>query len=83
MEFSLKKVYDIGIKFYMDKKIFYIEVFEKSVLFFKEFMFKNIWEKDLVFFFRIRNFFNFKIFDEVSLSVLILVFMISELKIVF
>lgn len=42
MEFSLKKVYDIGIKFYMDKKIFYIEVFEKSVLFFKEFMFKNI-----------------------------------------
>ncbi|GAA8668187.1 flagellar type III secretion system pore protein FliP [Helicobacter pylori] len=83
MEPSLKKAYDTGIKPYMDKKISYTEAFEKSALPFKEFMLKNTREKDLALFFRIRNLPNPKTPDEVSLSVLIPAFMISELKTAF
>ena len=74
-----QKAYDNGIKPYMEEKIGYEEAFNKSTLPFKNFMIRNTREKDLALFFRIRKMENPDTVADVSLSVLIPAFVISEL----
>jgi flagellar biosynthetic protein FliP len=83
MEPYAKKAYNDGIKPYMEKKIGYEEAFDKAVKPFKYFMIKNTREKDLALFYRIRHLPNPKTIDDVSLSVLVPAFMLSELKTAF
>ncbi len=78
-----QKAYDNGIKPYMEEKIGYEEAFNKSTLPFKNFMIRNTREKDLALFFRIRKMENPDTVADVSLSVLIPAFVISELKTAF
>jgi flagellar biosynthetic protein FliP len=83
MEPYAKNAYNNGIKPYMEKKIGYEEAFEKSVKPFKIFMIKNTREKDLALFYRIRHLPNPKTIYDVSLTVLVPAFMLSELKTAF
>ena len=77
------KAWDDGIKPYMNKKIGYEEAFTRSMKPFKNFMIKNTREKDLALFLRIRGKENFKSEDDITLSILVPAFMISELKTAF
>lgn len=78
-----KKAYEDGIKPYVEKKMGYEEAFEKTTMPFKNFMIKNTREKDLALFLRIRGLENPKSVEDVSLSVVIPAFLISELKTAF
>jgi flagellar biosynthetic protein FliP len=77
------KAYNQGIKPYVEEKIGYEEAFNKTTLPFKNFMIRNTREKDLALFLRIRNQENPKSVEDVSLSVVIPAFVISELKTAF
>ena len=77
------KAYKNGIEPYMNEQIGYQEAFDRSVKPFKTFMIKNTREKDLALFYRIRKIKNPNTIDDVSLSILIPAFMISELKTAF
>ncbi len=83
MEPAGKQAYQDGIKPYMDEKIGYEEAFVKSVQPFKEFMIRNTREKDLALFLRIRGQENFQSEADITLTVLVPAFMISELKTAF
>ena len=83
MEPVATKSYEAGIKPYIEEKMGYEEAFSKAALPFKNFMVRNTREKDLALFFRIRKMENPDTIDEVSLSVLIPAFVISELKTAF
>ena len=83
MEPTLKKSYQDGVAPYMNEKIKYEEAFTKSVAPFKDFMIKNTREKDIALFLRIRKMHNIKNIDDISLTILVPAFMISELKTAF
>ncbi|HEA6928640.1 TPA: flagellar type III secretion system pore protein FliP [Campylobacter lari] len=83
MEPVATKSYNEGIKPYIAEQIGYEEAFAKGVKPFKDFMLKNTREKDLALFYRIRNLENPKTIDDVTLTVLVPAFMISELKTAF
>lgn len=68
---------------YMDKQIGYEEAFVKGVKPFKEFMIKNTRESDLALFYRIKKEPNPKNIDDVSLTVLMPSFIVSELRTAF
>ncbi|EJF06494.1 Flagellar biosynthesis protein FliP [Thiovulum sp. ES] len=78
-----KEAYEKGIQPYMEKKIGYEEAFEKSTKPFKMFMIRNTREKDLALFIRMRNMENPKTIDDLSLTIVIPAFVISELKTAF
>jgi len=77
------KAYEAGIKPYIAEEIGYEEAFDKTALPFKNFMIRNTREKDLALFFRIRKMENPKSVADVSLSIIIPAFVISELKTAF
>ena len=83
MEPVAKEAWNTGIKPYVEEKIGYEEAYERAVMPFKRFMLKNTREKDLALFYRIRNLPNPKTADDVSLTIAIPAFMISELKTAF
>ncbi len=78
-----KEAYVNGIEPYIQEKITYEEAFTKTAEPFKNFMVRNTREKDLALFFRIRGIENPQSIEEVSLSVIIPAFVISELKTAF
>jgi len=78
-----KEAYEKGIKPYVEKKIGYEEAFEKSTKPFKTFMVRNTREKDLALFIRMRGMDNPKTMDDLSLTIVIPAFIISELKTAF
>ena len=78
-----KDAYANGIKPYIDKQIGYEEAFDKATKPFKRFMVRNTREKDLALFIRMRGMENPKTIDDLSLSVIIPAFTISELKTAF
>lgn len=77
------EAYNNGIKPYVEKKIDYIEAFEKSAEPFKRFMYQNTREKDLALFYRIKNIENPKNIEDIDITALIPAFMISELRTAF
>ncbi len=77
------EAYNSAIKPYIDKKIDYVEAYEKATLPFKKFMLKNTREKDLALFYRIRNLENPHSVEDVPLTIIIPAFMISEMKTAF
>lgn len=83
MEPVAKQSYDAGIKPYLNEQIGYEQAFELGVKPFKDFMLRNTREKDIALFLRIRGEKNPATLDDVSLSVLMSAFMISELKTAF
>ncbi|MDD2888875.1 MAG: flagellar type III secretion system pore protein FliP [Aliarcobacter sp.] len=78
-----KKSWEEGIKPYMDEKIGYEEAFSKGMKPFKEFMIKNTRESDLGLFYRIKKEPNPKNIDDVSLTLLMPAFIVSELRTAF
>ena len=78
-----KKSWEEGIKPYMDEKIGYEEAFTKGMKPFKEFMIKNTRESDLGLFYRIKKEPNPKNIDDVSLTLLMPAFIVSELRTAF
>ncbi len=78
-----KEAYDRGIKPYVEKKIGYEQAFTESTKPFKEFMIRNTREKDLALFVRMRHLENPKTYEDLSLSIVIPAFLISELKTAF
>ncbi|WP_411698676.1 flagellar type III secretion system pore protein FliP [Helicobacter aurati] len=95
MEPVAKESYTIGIKPYMEEKIGYEESFEKAIKPFKKFMLTNTRQSDIALFYKIRNenppqMDNLntpeeleRLIDQVSLTVILPSFMISELKTAF
>ena len=77
------QAYNDGIKPYVAKEIGYEEAFTKTALPFKNFMIRNTREKDLALFLRIRKMQNPKSVADVSLSIVIPAFIISEMKTAF
>jgi len=78
-----KKAWDESIVPYMDEKISYQEAFTKGVAPFKDFMIKNTRESDLALFYRIKKEENPKNIDDISLTLLVPAFMVSELRTAF
>jgi len=78
-----KKAWDESIVPYMDEKISYQEAFSKGVAPFKDFMIKNTRESDLALFYRIKKEENPKNIDDVSLTLLLPAFIVSELRTAF
>ncbi|MDD2895931.1 MAG: flagellar type III secretion system pore protein FliP [Aliarcobacter sp.] len=78
-----KKSWEEGIKPYMDEKIGYEVAFERGIKPFKEFMIKNTRESDLGLFYRIKKEPNPKNIDDVSLTLLMPAFIVSELRTAF
>jgi len=78
-----KEAYEKGIKPYIEKQIGYEDAFEKTTRPFKTFMIRNTREKDLALFIRIRGMDNPKTMDDISLTIVIPAFIISELKTAF
>ncbi len=78
-----KKAWDESIVPYMDEKISYQEAFTKGVAPFKDFMIKNTRESDLALFYRIKKEPNPKSIDDVSLTLLMPAFIVSELRTAF
>ena len=72
-----------GIKPYMDETIGYEVALEESISPFKDFMIKNTREKDLALFYRIKKEPNPKNIEDVSLTLLMPAFVISELRTAF
>ncbi len=83
MEPYAKKSWNEAIVPYMDEKIGYEEAFEKGAKPFKEFMIKNTRESDLGLFYRIKKEENPKNIDDVSLTLLMPAFIVSELRTAF
>lgn len=75
-----KKSWEDGIKPYMDQKIGYEVAWEKGIRPFKDFMIKNTRESDLALFYRIKKEPNPKSIDDVSLTLLMPSFIVSELR---
>lgn len=80
MEPYAKKSWEDGIKPYMDQKIGYEVAWEKGIRPFKDFMIKNTRESDLALFYRIKKEPNPKSIDDVSLTLLMPSFIVSELR---
>lgn len=83
MEPYAKQSWNNGIKPYMDKTINYEVAFNKTVGPFKKFMIKNTREKDLALFYRIKKQKNPKNIEDVSLTLLMPAFVVSELRTAF
>lgn len=83
MEPAGREAYAQGVKPYMQKQIGYETAFERAAQPFHAFMLRNTREKDLALFYRIRKEPNPQTSEDVSLTVLIPAFMISELKTAF
>lgn len=83
MEPYAKVAYNEGVKPYMEEKIGYEEGFQKSIKPFKEFMIKNTRESDIALFYRIKKEENPKNIDDVSLTLLMPAFIVSELRTAF
>ncbi|GGD37977.1 flagellar biosynthetic protein FliP [Malaciobacter pacificus] len=83
MEPYAKKSWENGIKPYMDEQIGYELAFEQGIKPFKEFMIKNTREDDLALFYRIKKEENPKNIDDVSLTILMPAFIVSELRTAF
>ena len=83
MEPYAKKSWEDGVKPYMDQKIGYEVAWEKGIRPFKEFMIKNTREPDLALFYRIKKEPNPKNIDDVSLTLLMPSFIVSELRTAF
>ncbi len=83
MEPYAKKAWENGIQPYMNETINYEVAFDESVGPFKEFMIKNTREKDLALFYRIKKEENPKNIADVSLTLLMPAFVVSELRTAF
>ncbi|RDU67703.1 flagellar biosynthetic protein FliP [Helicobacter didelphidarum] len=95
MEPVVKDAYNVGIKPYMAEEIGYEQAFEDTIRPFKKFMITNTRHSDIALFYKIRNenppqMNNIntdedfaKLIDQVSLSIIVPSFMISELKTAF
>lgn len=83
MEPYAKKSWEDGVKPYMDQKIGYEVAWEKGIRPFKDFMIKNTRESDLALFYRIKKEPNPKSIDDVSLTLLMPSFIVSELRTAF
>lgn len=83
MEPYAKKSWETAINPYMQEQIAYEEALEKGVQPFKEFMIKNTREDDLALFYRIKKEPNPKNIDDVSLTLLMPAFIVSELRTAF
>jgi flagellar biosynthetic protein FliP len=83
MEPYAKKAWENGIQPYMNETINYEVAFDESVGPFKEFMIKNTREKDLALFYRIKKQENPKNIADVSLTLLMPAFVVSELRTAF
>ena len=83
MEPYAKKSWETAENPYMQEQIAYDEALEKGVLPFKEFMIKNTRESDLALFYRIKKEPNPKNIDDVSLTILMPAFIVSELRTAF
>lgn len=78
-----KKAWNEAVVPYMEEKIGYEEAFETGVKPFKEFMIKNTRESDIALFYRIKKEENPKNIDDVSLTLLLPAFIVSELRTAF
>lgn len=78
-----KKSWETAISPYMDKKISYDVAIEKGIQPFKEFMLKNTRESDLALFYRIKKEENPKNIEDVSITILMPAFIVSELRTAF
>lgn len=83
MEPYARVAYNDGVKPYMEEKIGYEEGFKRSIKPFKEFMIKNTRESDIALFYRIKKEENPKNIDDVSLTLLMPAFIVSELRTAF
>jgi flagellar biosynthetic protein FliP len=83
MEPYAKKSYQDAVKPYMDKQITYDIAIEKGIAPFKEFMFKNTREDDLALFYRIKHEPNPQTIEDVSMTILMPSFLVSELRTAF
>lgn len=83
MEPYAKKSWEDGIDPYIKEKISYKEAFKNSSEPFKKFMVKNTREEDLALFYRIKKAPNPKNIDDISLTLLMPAFIVSELKTAF
>ena len=83
MEPYAQKAWDNGINPYMNKTIDYKVAFDETVGPFKEFMIKNTREKDLALLYRIKKQENPKNIEDISLTLLMPAFIISELRTAF
>jgi len=83
MEPYARVAYNDGVKPYMEETIGYEEAFVKSIKPFKEFMIKNTREEDIALFYRIKKEENPKNIDDVSLTLLMPAFIVSELRTAF
>ena len=83
MEPYAKKSWETAISPYMDKKISYDVAIEKGIQPFKEFMLKNTRESDLALFYRIKKEENPKNIEDVSITILMPAFIVSELRTAF
>jgi flagellar biosynthetic protein FliP len=83
MEPYARVAYNDGVKPYMEETIGYEEAFTKSIKPFKEFMIKNTREEDIALFYRIKKEENPKNIDDVSLTLLMPAFIVSELRTAF
>ena len=78
-----KAAWNEGVKPYMEEKISYEVAFERGIKPFKEFMIKNTRESDLALFYRIKKEENPKNIDDVSITLLMPAFIVSELRTAF
>jgi flagellar biosynthetic protein FliP len=83
MEPAAKQSWEQAIVPYMEEEIGYEEAFDRGVQPFKDFMIRNTREKDLALFLRIRGMENLESEADISLTILLPAFMISELKTAF
>ncbi len=75
-----QQAYNNGIQPYLQKKIGYVQAFDRTTLPFKKFMIRNTREEDLALFFRIRHMSNPQNVKDVPLTIAVPAFLISELK---
>jgi flagellar biosynthetic protein FliP len=78
-----EQAWNKGIKPYMDETIGYEVALKESIDPFKNFMLKNTRESDLALFYRIKNQENPKNIQDVSLTLLMPAFIVSELRTAF
>ena len=83
MEPYAKKSWETGIKPYMEEQINYEVALENSIAPFKEFMIKNTREADLALFYRIKKEENPTNIEDVSITILMPAFIVSELRTAF
>ncbi len=83
MEPYAKKSWETGIKPYMEEKIGYEEALKNGIDPFKQFMIKNTREADLALFYRIKKEENPKNIEDVSITILMPAFIVSELRTAF